>query len=77
MKQHKLLIFQAILYAFIGLATPIATFLSGSMEINSRAAAAAIVLGLIGAASSLKAFLSTNFADSKQADALEASKSTE
>lgn len=58
----KIVYLQAALYTIIGALTPLLTVLTGDMSLTKRVVAGAIIGGIIGAATSLKAFLSTTFA---------------
>jgi hypothetical protein len=60
----KMLTFQAALAAIIGAMTPVLVMLTSSAPLNARNIWIMAIGGLIGAATALKAFLSTTFADS-------------
>lgn len=60
----KMLILQATLFTVIGGLTPLGAALLGSEPLTWRYSAGVVILGLIGAAGALKAFLSTTFASS-------------
>jgi carbon starvation protein CstA len=62
----KLLILQGGLYTIIAALTPVPVFLAGSEPITTRALWGLVVSSLLAGATALKAFLSTNFAESKE-----------
>jgi carbon starvation protein CstA len=65
MMTDKLLVLQASLYVIIGAFTPVLALLTAQTPLTGRAIAGMIVGAIVGAATALKAFLSTTFSESK------------
>ena len=65
---NKQLLIQGALYAVIGALSPILAVLSQNAPIDRKAIITAIISGIISGATSLKAFLSTTFAQSDASD---------
>lgn len=64
----KLLFVQGGLYTLIGMLTPIPVALASNVELTWRAVTGLIISALLAGATALKAFLSTNFAESKASE---------
>lgn len=63
---NKLLVLQGGLYTVLGALPPVAAVLASNAELTARSIICLIISGIIGGATALKAFLSTNFAESKE-----------
>lgn len=63
---NKLLLIQGVLYALIGALTPVAAVFATNTELTKRTLIAMAVTAVLAGCTSLKAFLSTTFADSTE-----------
>jgi hypothetical protein len=64
----KLLFVQGGLYVLIGTLTPIPVALASNIELTGRVITGLVISSILAGATALKAFLSTNFAESKASE---------